>query len=178
MDDDKRWLKRADVAIYIGVHPERISQYVKDGKLPLPSLNLGPQTPRWDRFAIDALFEGNKARPNDYVTTEELVSGILSEKFRKRRKMSLAERKRRRHIVDPRPTRSRHRRGTAITTGLHQKNLLAESSTLSRLPPTPQALTPGRQVRLHGAPRSQQQSPEHAEDDHRSHRPTTRCHRH
>lgn len=56
---EPRWLDADDTAAYIGKRVEQLPRLVKDGKLPEPSRHLGPKQPRWDRLAIDRLFEGD-----------------------------------------------------------------------------------------------------------------------
>ena len=51
-----RWLNRDRLADYLGVDYTAITKLVRAGKLPQPSLHLGPRSPRWDRLAVDDLF--------------------------------------------------------------------------------------------------------------------------
>jgi hypothetical protein len=57
MDEGKRWLKAEDAATYVGVRVDQLRRLVRTGRLPPPSHSLGPRSPRWDRLALDAVFE-------------------------------------------------------------------------------------------------------------------------
>jgi hypothetical protein len=95
MDEGKRWLNAGDVATYVGVRVDQIPRYVRAGKLPLPSYHFGPRSPRWDRLALDAAFEGSPSKGAKTLTTEELVDGILNGGLLRRRPPpTIAERKR------------------------------------------------------------------------------------
>ena len=58
-----RWLDSEQTARYISVRAERLARLVKAGKLPKPNYELGIRSPRWDRFALDAVFEGCRSAP-------------------------------------------------------------------------------------------------------------------
>lgn len=51
----ERWLDRDAVARRICTQPYRLPRLVAEGRLPQPSLHLGPRSPRWDIHAIDAM---------------------------------------------------------------------------------------------------------------------------
>lgn len=51
----ERWLDREAVARRISTKPQNVSRLQAKGKLPLPSMHLGPNSPRWDINAIDAM---------------------------------------------------------------------------------------------------------------------------
>jgi hypothetical protein len=53
MWDGKRWLTPEDAALYLGVRVDRLTRYVREGKIPSPSYQLGLRVPRWDRLALD-----------------------------------------------------------------------------------------------------------------------------
>jgi hypothetical protein len=55
---EPRWLDPDTAAAYIRVRVERLRPMVKAGKLPPPSYHLGPNQPRYDRLALDKVFEG------------------------------------------------------------------------------------------------------------------------
>jgi predicted DNA-binding transcriptional regulator AlpA len=74
---DSRWLNLDELAAYVGVKEHQIRRMVRAGKLPEPSLHLGPRSPRWDREQIDALFTGGKAKSSSHV--REAVNAILQE---------------------------------------------------------------------------------------------------
>lgn len=49
-----RWLDRDALARYINAKVNMLSRLVEQGKLPRPSNHLGPRSPRWDIYAVDA----------------------------------------------------------------------------------------------------------------------------
>lgn len=51
----ERWLDREAVARRICTQAHRLPRLVSEGRLPKPSLHLGPRSPRWDIHAIDAM---------------------------------------------------------------------------------------------------------------------------
>lgn len=74
-----RWLDREAVAAHVSVRVDYVSRLVKAGKLPRPSYHLGPNSPRWDREAVDACFEGGARsgpRGVDQIV-QEAVEDIL-----------------------------------------------------------------------------------------------------
>jgi excisionase family DNA binding protein len=77
---DSRWLNLDELAAYVGVKEHQIRRMVRAGKLPEPSLHLGPRSPRWDREQIDALFTGGKAKSSD---VRRAVDEILQEGARR-----------------------------------------------------------------------------------------------
>ncbi len=64
-EEAPRWLDREALADYTSVRVDYVSRLVKAGKLPPPSYHLGPKSPRWDRLAVDACFEGKAASDAD-----------------------------------------------------------------------------------------------------------------
>lgn len=82
---DPRWLDREAAAEYISVRVDEMSRLERRGKLPAPSYHLGPRTPRWDRFLLDAAFEGGIASTNTRQAVSALVQEILSTPSRARR---------------------------------------------------------------------------------------------
>jgi hypothetical protein len=94
IDEGKRWLNREDTAAYVGVRVDQLTRHVRSGKLPAPNYHLGPGTPRWDRLALDAAFEGDAAKQSHGEDSyEQTVADILAGEYS--RKPSLAERERR-----------------------------------------------------------------------------------
>lgn len=85
MADDRRWLDRDQVAGKISVHVHELPRLLKAGKLPAPSLHLGPRSPRWDSLAIDALF-GAKMEANETSLGEQAVNDILAGRYAGRQK--------------------------------------------------------------------------------------------
>lgn len=61
MADAGRWLDREALARHVSVRVDYVPRLVRQGKLPAPSLHLGPKQPRWDREAVDAAFGGGLA---------------------------------------------------------------------------------------------------------------------
>ena len=53
---EPRWLNPEDTADYIGVRVDHLPRLRRAGKLPSPSLHLGPRSPRYDRIALDGMF--------------------------------------------------------------------------------------------------------------------------
>lgn len=51
----ERWLDPEALARRLCTKTNMLSRYVQQGKLPRPSLHLGPRSPRWDIHAIDAV---------------------------------------------------------------------------------------------------------------------------
>jgi hypothetical protein len=58
MPVERRWLNPSDCAAYIGARVDQLPRLLREGKLPKPSLHLGPRRPRYDREAIDTMFAG------------------------------------------------------------------------------------------------------------------------
>ena len=75
------------MAVYISVRVDEVAKLLRAGKLPAPSYHLGPKTPRWDRFAVDALFEGSapSSRQSIDAAVQAAVDAILAEPSRRRR---------------------------------------------------------------------------------------------
>lgn len=60
-DTPSRWLDAAEAASHVGLRDLEFLRRVKAGKLPGPSYQLGPRTPRWDRAALDGAMTGGAA---------------------------------------------------------------------------------------------------------------------
>lgn len=60
-----RWLPTADAARHVGMDTEGFRRAVRRGKFPGASYRLGPQSPRWDREALDAAMGAKDVRSND-----------------------------------------------------------------------------------------------------------------
>jgi excisionase family DNA binding protein len=78
MDDGKRWLTPTELAEYLSVSKPGLSDLVKSAKLPPPSYQLGPRSPRWDRLAIDAHMAGG-ARDPRWVPPSGLADALLKQ---------------------------------------------------------------------------------------------------
>jgi len=50
----ERWLDRSALARRLCTSTNMLPRLVDQGKLPRPSLHLGPRSPRWDIHAVDA----------------------------------------------------------------------------------------------------------------------------
>ena len=61
---DSRWLDPEATARYISVRVDALPRLVRQGRIPQPDYTLGPRSPRWDRLALDAQFEGGSASTN------------------------------------------------------------------------------------------------------------------
>ena len=87
-EEAPRWLDREALAVYVTVRVDYISRLVKAGKLPPPSYHLGPKSPRWDRAAVDALFEGDPgsaSRGHDEIVQAAVESILRGEAGGRRR---------------------------------------------------------------------------------------------
>lgn len=73
---DPRWLAPEMAASYVGKRVDELPRLVKRGLLPRPSYHFGPRQPRWDREALDALFEGKQARPSMDAAVQEIASAL------------------------------------------------------------------------------------------------------
>lgn len=74
MDERKRWLNAEDTSAYVGVQVDKLRRYVRSGKLPQPSYHRGPNSPRWDGLALDALFSPTEV-PQDIDQIVEQLAG-------------------------------------------------------------------------------------------------------
>jgi hypothetical protein len=62
-----------------------VQRLQRSGKLPEPSMHLGPKSPRWDRYAVDALF-GEADRQDDInEAVDRYVAKMLAEPSKRRR---------------------------------------------------------------------------------------------
>lgn len=52
--DPARWLDRDALAKHISVRVDELPRLARAGKLPAPSLHLGPRSPRWWSADVDA----------------------------------------------------------------------------------------------------------------------------
>jgi hypothetical protein len=75
---DPRWLDRETLARHIAVRVDHIPRLQKAGKLPEPSLHLGPRCPRWDREAVDAMFGGGVASCDAEAAAQAVINRILA----------------------------------------------------------------------------------------------------
>ncbi len=80
----ERWLAPAQAAAYINVRPDALPRLVKQGRVPPPSYSLGKRLPRYDREALDALFQGGAAS-NDIDQGVEALLQAMDEKARRQK---------------------------------------------------------------------------------------------
>lgn len=61
---EPRWMDATETAKYICVRVDALPRLVRQGRIPRPHYDVGPRSPRWDRLALDAAFEGGSASTN------------------------------------------------------------------------------------------------------------------
>jgi hypothetical protein len=76
---EARWLDREAAARHIRVKEAALAGLVRDGLIPAPSYRLGPKSPRWDRLALDAAFEGGVASTDPSIAVQALAEAIIKE---------------------------------------------------------------------------------------------------
>ena len=76
---DSRWLDPEATARYISVRVDALPRLVRQGRIPQPDYTLGPRSPRWDRLALDAQFEGGAASTNIEQMVKAGVEKIISQ---------------------------------------------------------------------------------------------------
>lgn len=74
-----RWLDADAAARYISVRVDALPRLVRQGRIPYPDYTLGPRSPRWDRLALDAAFEGGSASTNVEQMVKAGVQKIIQE---------------------------------------------------------------------------------------------------
>lgn len=74
---EPRWLDREAAAEYISVRPSALDRLVKDGLVPGPAYPLGRRRPRWDRLALDNLFQGGAASTHPDQVMSAVAQDIL-----------------------------------------------------------------------------------------------------
>jgi hypothetical protein len=83
---ESRWLNAEATAKYISVRVDALSRLVRQGRIPEPNRSLGVRSPRWDRLALDATFEGGSDSTNIDELVRAGVEQILREGGTRRRK--------------------------------------------------------------------------------------------
>lgn len=79
MADAPRWLDRDALAAHISVRVDELPRLSRAGKLPPPSLHLGPRSPRWWSADVDAAFRpGVGSGPIPGAKGQSLVEDILA----------------------------------------------------------------------------------------------------
>jgi predicted DNA-binding transcriptional regulator AlpA len=81
-----RWLDLAGAASYCSMNESAFARRVRAGLLPKPNRAAGEASPRWDRLAIDAKFEGRVQAPDAAAIFAKVVAEIAAKGgLRKRR---------------------------------------------------------------------------------------------
>ena len=75
-DIQPRWLSPEQAASYVGRRVDELPRLVKAGKLPRPSFHFGPRSARYDRLAIDAVFEGRAASRDVDQVADDIAARI------------------------------------------------------------------------------------------------------
>lgn len=76
---EERWLGPEAAAKYINVRIDALSRLVKQGRIPKPDYSLGPRSPRWDRNALDARFEGGTVSTDPRAAVRAHVEKIIQQ---------------------------------------------------------------------------------------------------
>lgn len=71
-----RWLSPSEAAAYLTCRPDALPRYVKRGKIPPPSYQFGPRTPKYDREALDRAFIKKSVYADPDQITEMAVDRI------------------------------------------------------------------------------------------------------
>lgn len=74
---EPRWLDADGAAAYISVRVDALSRLVKQGRIPKPDYTLGSRSPRWDRLALDAAFNGGAASTDIRTAVQAGVEKII-----------------------------------------------------------------------------------------------------
>ena len=88
---ESRWLDATAAAAYISVRVDSLRRLVKQGRIPEPSYTLGTRSPRWDREALDAVFDGGADSTNVDMTMRGWVQRMGEEAEAKRAKRAARE---------------------------------------------------------------------------------------
>lgn len=89
---EPRYLDPEQTASYISVRVDALARLVRQRRIPEPDYTLGPRSPRWDRLALDATFDGGTASTNPRMASHAGVQKILAQ-GRSRRSVSAERRK-------------------------------------------------------------------------------------
>lgn len=79
---EARWLDPEAAAAYISVRVDQLRRLEKAGKLPEPSMHLGPRKPRYDRLKLDAMFDGGTASTDPDAAVGALINEIAKRRPR------------------------------------------------------------------------------------------------
>jgi hypothetical protein len=74
-----RWLNPEAAAAYISVRVDALPRLVRQGRIPAPDRSLGEKSPRWDRLALDAAFNGGTASTDPRIAVQALVEKMAQE---------------------------------------------------------------------------------------------------
>jgi hypothetical protein len=81
-----RWLSLDAAAAYISVRPAAMSRLVREGKIPAPNRSLGERSPRWDRLALDSVFEGGATSTDIRQVVEAGLEKIRARGVRRKKR--------------------------------------------------------------------------------------------
>ena len=76
---EPRWLDPEATAAYISVRIDALGRLVRQRRIPAPDYTLGPRSPRWDRLALDAVFDGGTASTDPRMASQASVQKILAQ---------------------------------------------------------------------------------------------------
>ena len=88
-----RWLSPKALGRYVGRDPKTLRGLVRAGKLPKPTYQLGPKSPRFDRVAVDAMLTSQR----EHTDAEDIAGRAI---------------RRMREEYETRPTRTQRRNRT------------------------------------------------------------------
>lgn len=71
-----RWLTPEEAAAKLRVRPDALPRLVKQGRIPSPSYQLGPRSPRYDEAALDANMRGETASTDPRTAINALAAQI------------------------------------------------------------------------------------------------------
>ena len=78
-DDSPRWLDPDAAARYLSVRVDFLGRLVRQKRIPAPSYRLGARSPRWDRLALDAMFDGGAASTDTALACQGLADAIKAD---------------------------------------------------------------------------------------------------
>ena len=87
MTEPPRWLDCAAAAAYCSLTEAGFRRRVRSGVFPKPSRAAGDSTPRWDRLALDAKFEGRVQAPDAAAIFKRVCDEIAATGGKRSRRM-------------------------------------------------------------------------------------------
>src|SRR4051812_48517698 len=90
-DTETRWLDPEAAARYLSVRSAALPRLVRERRIPAPNYILGDRTPRWDRLALDAAFDGGGSSTDADTATKAALDAIIK-KGRSRRQAQAGRR--------------------------------------------------------------------------------------